>query len=90
VTSTAETVPARGAVISVSIFIASSTTTTSPSAISWPSSTSTRATVPDRGACTPFVDGPTVCTWVGVKLPPDMKIAPSVGWGSSSTSTSTS
>jgi hypothetical protein len=36
------------------------------------------------------VEGPTVCTWVGVKLPPAMKIAPIEGRGSSSTSTSTS
>ena len=79
-----------GAVISVSIFIASSTTTTSPSAISCPSSTITRATVPDSGAWMPLVEAPTVCTWVGVKLPPVMKIDPSVGFGSSSTSTSTS
>src|SRR5690606_2943117 len=46
------TVPAVGAAISFSIFIASSTTSTSPALTAWPTVTATLATVPGSGAVT--------------------------------------
>src|SRR6185436_11892212 len=63
VTLSSSTFPAIGAVISFSIFIASTTHTTAPASTSWPFLTLTRSTVPWIGDTTvplpaPSADGP--------------------------------
>ena len=88
------TLPACGAVISVSIFMASRTQSTWPASISSPSSTRMRATVPDSGAVTALAEVACTEAELGTALlapaPPPITMEPMGIDSSSCTSTSMS